>query len=89
MKAAKLLTTKARANLRRARQGLAAIEDWNEPALEAALRDAAAAAEVKLGAMAQPLRAALTGSTESPGIFEVMAILGRTEVLGRVDDVAE
>ncbi len=88
-KAAKLLTAEARANLRRARQGLAAIEDWNEPALEAALRDAAAAAEVKLGAMAQPLRAALTGSTESPGIFEVMAILGRTEVLGRVDDAAD
>ncbi len=68
---------------------MAAIEDWNEPALEAALRDAAAAADVKLGAMAQPLRAALTGSTESPGIFEVMAILGRAEVIGRVDDVAD
>jgi glutamyl-tRNA synthetase len=88
-KAAKLLTAEARANLRRVRQGLAAIEDWNEPALEAALRDAAAAADVKLGAMAQPLRAALTGATESPGIFEVMAILGRAEVIGRVDDVAD
>ena len=88
-KAAKLLTAESRANLRRVRQGLTAIEDWNEPVLEAVLRDAAAAADVKLGAMAQPLRAALTGATESPGIFEVMAILGRAEVIGRVDDVAE
>jgi len=88
-KAARLLTADACANLRRARRGLATIEDWNEPALEAALRDAAAAAGVKLGAVAQPLRAALTGVTESPGIFEVMAILGRAEVLGRVDDVLD
>ncbi len=88
-KAAKLLTAEARANLRRLGQGLAAIEDWSEPALEAVVRDAAAAAEVKLGAMAQPLRVALTGSTESPGIFEVMAILGRAEVIGRIDDIDE
>ena len=44
---------------------------------------------VKLGAVAQPLRAALTGSTASPGIFEVMEVLGREETLGRIADAAE
>jgi glutamyl-tRNA synthetase len=44
---------------------------------------------VKLGQLAQPLRAALTGSTASPGIFEVMAVLGREEVLARLRDVVE
>ncbi len=44
---------------------------------------------VKLGQIAQPLRAALTGSDASPGIFEVMAVLGRDEVLARIDDAIE
>ena len=42
----------------------------------------------KLGAVAQPLRAALTGRTTSPGIFEVLAVLGKTESLARLDDQA-
>jgi len=41
---------------------------------------------LKLGKLAQPLRAALTGSTISPPIFEVMQILGRDESLGRIGD---
>jgi glutamyl-tRNA synthetase len=41
---------------------------------------------VKLGAVAQPLRGALTGSVASPGIFMVMEVLGRQETLGRIDD---
>jgi glutamyl-tRNA synthetase len=41
---------------------------------------------LKLGALAQPLRAALSGSTTSPPIFEVMAVLGRDETLGRLAD---
>ena len=45
------------------------------------------AAEDKMGAVAQPLRAALTGTTASPGIFDVMAALGATEALARIDDV--
>ncbi len=44
---------------------------------------------VKLGKVAQPLRAALTGATVSPGIFEVMVILGRSESLARVYDVVK
>ena len=56
--------------------------------VEAALRDFAAEKGVKLGAVAQPLRAALTGSLASPGIFEVMEVLGRDETLGRIEDAA-
>jgi glutamyl-tRNA synthetase len=61
---------------------------WSADALEAAVRGFAEARGVKLGAVAQPLRAALTGSAASPGIFEVMAVLGRAETLGRMADFA-
>jgi glutamyl-tRNA synthetase len=52
------------------------------------VRQTAEAQGQKLGALAQPLRAALTGSTASPGIFEVMAVLGRAETLARIGDIA-
>ena len=85
-KAAKLLSPEARARLGRLAPGLRAVGDWNEPALEARLRAFAEAEDCKLGQVAQPLRAALTGSNASPGIFEVMAILGRSESLARIAD---
>ena len=44
---------------------------------------------MKLGAVAQPLRAALTGSNASPGIFEVMQLLGQEESLARIEDAAK
>ena len=53
------------------------------------MRAFADAKEVTLGAVAQPLRAALTGSAVSPGIFAVMEFLGREETLGRIADAAE
>jgi glutamyl-tRNA synthetase len=56
--------------------------------LEAAVRSFAEAEGLKLGQIAQPLRAALTGSTVSPGVFEVMTVLGKAEVLGRLADAA-
>jgi len=59
---------------------------WEAPQLEAAVKQAAEAQQAKLGDLAQPLRAALTGSKVSPGIFEVMAALGRAESLGRLAD---
>jgi glutamyl-tRNA synthetase len=62
---------------------------WETNALETALRDFATVNGVTLGAVAQPLRAALTGSLASPGIFEVMDVLGRDETLGRIADAAE
>ncbi len=60
--------------------------DWAAEPLEQAVRDFATAQELKLGKIAQPLRAAMTGSTQSPPIFDVLAVLGRDEALGRLRD---
>jgi glutamyl-tRNA synthetase len=84
--AAKLLDAQARERLGGLATGLAAVPAWDEAALEAAVRAQAEALGVKLGQLAQPLRAALTGSSASPGIFEVMVVLGRAEVQGRLED---
>jgi len=83
-KAAKLLDADGRTNLAALAQTLAKLEPWEEATLEAAVRAQAEAAGVKLGKVAQPLRAALTGSNASPGLFEVMRILGREETLARL-----
>lgn len=83
-KAAKQLDDDARTLLRALRPGLEALSEWNETTLEALIRNHAEAGGLKLGALAQPLRAALTGRTESPGLFEVMAVLGRDETLARI-----
>ncbi|MDX2101173.1 MAG: glutamate--tRNA ligase [Alphaproteobacteria bacterium] len=65
---------------------LHAVTDWQAASLEAAIRALAEAEGVKLGDAAQPLRAAVTGSTVSPPVFEVLAVLGRDEALGRLAD---
>ncbi len=65
------------------------LQTWDEPALEATVRRHAEASDLKLGQVAQPLRAALCGSSTSPGIFEVMAVLGRQETLARLADAVE
>ena len=62
--------------------------EWNETALEALCRAQAEAAGIGFSKFAQPLRVALTGSTVSPGVFEIMRVLGRDEVVGRVEDAA-
>ena len=85
-KAAKLLSEEGRARLGRLLPALEALDDWSEAALEAQVRAFAETEDCKLGQAAQPLRAALTGSHASPGVFEVMAILGREESLGRIAD---
>ena len=64
----------------------AAGRDWNIDSIEEAVRAAAAEADVGLGKIAQPLRAALTGRTASPGIFDVLCVLGRTEAMDRISD---
>jgi glutamyl-tRNA synthetase len=79
-----LLTPEARAMLREVAVALAAT-DFSAPALDAALRDFAAASGRKLGQVAQPIRAALTGSTTSPGIDVTLAALGRDEALRRLE----
>ena len=87
--AAKLLDAAARRRLEDLRPALEAVAVWDEPAVEEAVRQVAEAADLKLGQVAQPLRVALTGSTASPGIFEVLAVLGRRETLARLADAIE
>jgi glutamyl-tRNA synthetase len=84
--AASLLEGGAPALLQRMHAALDAVADWDTEALENAVRQVAEDAGVKLGQVAQPLRAALTGKRTSPGIFDVLAVLGREESLGRISD---
>ncbi len=86
-KAAKLLDDAGKDRLALSRAALAGLETWSAASAEAEIRAAAEASGEKLGSLAQPLRAALTGSTVSPGIFEVLDVLGRAESLGRIDDI--
>jgi glutamyl-tRNA synthetase len=87
--AAGLLTDDARGVLASAHARLVALANWEVPVLEAAIREVAESTGVKLGKLAQPLRAALTGRTTSPGIFDVLALLGREESLARIADQME
>ena len=68
---------------------LTGLTEWTAEAAEAVVRDFAEKTRVKLGEVAQPLRAALTGRLTSPGIFDVLAVLGRDESLARIADQAE
>ena len=85
-KAERQLTDEARVMLGEVTDLLAAAADWSAEALGAVVREYAEAKELKLGKVAQPLRAALTGRTVSPGVFEVMELLGREESLARLGD---
>jgi len=84
--AAALLTADARALLGAAHRRLSEVAAWQPAELEAAVREVADEARVKLGKLAQPLRAALTGRATSPGIFDVLALLGQGESLARIAD---
>jgi glutamyl-tRNA synthetase len=86
-KAAKLLTPEARRLLAALRAALDRSE-WQPQSLEDRVRAFAAENKMQLAAVAQPLRAALTGSSASPGIFAVMEVLGRQETLDRIADAA-
>jgi len=84
-----LLNADARHLLAELLPALGAAEWSAAAALEELVRGFAEGRGLKLGALAQPLRAALTGSTLSPPIFEVMAALGRDETLARLRDIAD
>jgi glutamyl-tRNA synthetase len=84
--AAALLTPESRALLGAAHEELSGVRAWAHDDLERAVRHVAEEAGVKLGKLAQPLRAALTGRTTSPGIFDVLALLGQGESLARIAD---
>ena len=86
-KAAKLLNDDGDAHLTDFAAALQPLDGWSEAELEQAARDFVAARDIGLGKLAQPLRAALTGSNESPGIFEVLHILGKEETLTRLSAV--
>jgi glutamyl-tRNA synthetase len=86
-KAAALLGDAGRARLADLAPRLAELTEWSAATTEACVRDTASALGAKLGDLAQPLRAALTGRTTSPPIFEVLEVLGREESLGRIADV--
>ncbi len=85
-KAAKLLEGDARKHLAALHERFSGLEKWEPAALEAATRAYAEETGVKLGGAAQPLRAALTGRTTSPPIFDVLHVLGRDESLARIAD---
>ena len=84
--AAALLTAESRTLLAAAHEELSGVRAWDHENLEQAVRHVAEEAGVKLGKVAQPLRAALTGRTTSPGIFDVLVLLGQGESLGRIAD---
>ncbi len=69
-----------------AQAAFAAVNDWTAERLDGTARRVADELGIKLGQVAQPVRAAVTGSTSSPGLFEVLATLGRNESLGRIED---
>jgi glutamyl-tRNA synthetase len=86
-KAAKALKDDALERLARLRAALADMHDWNEDALGAALQAFAEREEIGFGKVGQPLRAAITGGAAAPDMSLVLAVLGREEVLARLDDV--
>jgi glutamyl-tRNA synthetase len=87
-KAAQIIESGGGVRLAELAPRLAALDVWSADTTEAAVRDLSATTGVKLGELAQPLRAALTGRTTSPGIFDVLAILGKEESLARLGDQA-
>ncbi|MGP2492754.1 glutamate--tRNA ligase [Mesorhizobium sp. PUT5] len=85
-KAQAILDTDARAVLKAVLPAFEALGEWTAASTEAVVRVYAEGAGLKLGKVAQPLRAALTGRSTSPGVFDVLAVLGREESLGRLRD---
>ena len=83
-----LTDAEARQTLKELAELLKKATSWGEAELDGIAREYAETRELKLGKVAQPLRAALTGSSVSPSIFEVMAVLGRDETLARLEFAA-
>ncbi|KPF65251.1 glutamate--tRNA ligase [Porphyrobacter sp. AAP60] len=84
-KATALLEGDGRAILRKIYEALRGENDWTSEALEATTKALAEEQGLGLGKLAQPMRAALTGTTTSPGIFDVLVLLGRDEALARLE----
>src|SRR5277367_3662335 len=87
-KAKAMLNPETCATLAELMTDLSRVEPWTAAATEDTVRAFAERKDIKLGAVAQPLRAALTGRTTSPGIFDVLQVLGKRESLARLADQA-
>jgi glutamyl-tRNA synthetase len=87
-KAANVLQTGGAAHLKALMPKFEMIENWTAETTETAVREYVEESGAKLGQVAQPLRAALTGQLTSPGIFDVLAVLGKAECIGRLADQA-
>ncbi len=85
-KATTILDDAARSVLKDVLTRFQDISEWNAQTTEAAIREYAESSGLKLGKIAQPLRAALTGRATSPGVFDVLDVLGREESLARIGD---
>ncbi len=86
-KADKILDTVSRGMLKRLTSRLRNVS-WSHEILEAEIREFAEAEDLKLGKVAQPIRAALTGRTVSPSVFDMMLLLGKDESIARLEDAA-
>jgi len=84
--ASALLSGESRGLLAKAHEALSTLDSWDHDVLEQCVRNVAEQEGVKLGKLAQPLRAALTGRPTSPGIFDVLVLLGQGESLARIED---
>jgi glutamyl-tRNA synthetase len=82
----KLLTKDTKPILEAIRAGVAAIDGLDTAPLEKLFHDEAERRKLGLGKIAQPVRVALTGGTASPGMYDVVQILGKEETLRRLDD---
>jgi len=88
-KAAKLLNADTAVLLRDAAEHLEGFAEWSDEPLQETMRGWAEARELGLGKIAQPLRAALTGSNISPSVFEILAVFGKEESLTRIRAAAD
>ena len=86
-KAKKLITDGGTASLQELKPVLEASSEWTASVLETAVKAHAEKNGIKLGKLAQPLRAALTGTSTSPPIFDVLDVLGREEAMARINDL--
>ncbi len=86
-KADNILSKDARQLIRGLLEPFNELTNWNKTEIEETLKNFATCRDIKFGSVAQPLRAALTGTTSSPDIFEVIEILGKEEVVQRIEAV--
>ncbi|MGB0921548.1 MAG: glutamate--tRNA ligase [Alphaproteobacteria bacterium] len=85
-KAAKQLDEAAKSILAKLSENLKHLESWTLESIEDAVRGFVEKEELKFGKVGQPLRAALSGTTQSPGIFEILLVLGQEESIARIAD---